>query len=43
MYICWKHPFLMAIKCVYKDKVETHVLLQGSKVVHKDLGRRSNS
>ena len=43
MYICRKHPFLMAITCVYKVKVETHVLLQGSKVIHEDLGRSSNS
>ena len=27
MYICSKLPFLMAITCVYKGKVETQVLL----------------
>ena len=27
MHIWSKHPFLMAIACVYKGKVETHVLL----------------
>ena len=27
MHICSKHPFLMAITCAYKGKVETRVLL----------------
>ena len=27
MHICSKNPFLMAITCAYKYKVETHVLL----------------
>ena len=27
MHIRSEHPFLMAITCAYKDKVETHMLL----------------
>ena len=33
-------PILMAITCAYKDKVETHVLLQGSNYLFRSDPQR---